>query len=840
MIETLQLETPVETLREDAPQLLVEWTPRWSNFVTSIRPAFARSEARLAGEAPFGLIPFRIMLPSYVLEALAIFAAILIPIKIQQLRPYVASTLPNRDVIYYSGDELPRTEDLAGAAAGKTGRAGGNEAHHRTQTIKIARGGSLAPRVVDAPNLKIPASRDAVANLLAIHPNAGPPPSEGMRSSRSAPNLNTQIVAPAPNMIRDFTRNGIQLDKVITPAPSLSRDSAAAPVLSAKVIPPAPSISSDHTLIAPALAPIVIPPAPSAARDRALNSHSLAPSIVAPAPSVSRDTNRSSASLSSSVIAPAPSVSREVTRSPLQSTDAAVVPPPASAPERASSRTAKVTMPAPSVIAPPPSANVNQDMRRLSTNSAADPSKSVVPPPPAQSGFFSSIVGKLFGASDVVPPPPAVNSTGTQSANAAPSLPATVLAPPPNVAAGGAPRGSRNGSGSSLGSNVVAPPPSTGVSGGTGNRSAYASTGPTLGASNVVPPPPSIASAGGGTGNTAGGKGGPNGTLLATNVVPPPPSVSGASPSSGSGSGRRGPGMGAPLNVGAPSAPPTNGGSGSNAGAVISSEPGSKVGLPATSNGALALSPTGGDKAGIGGAGNGTSIGRGNGPGSGLSGENSGTGKTGSERGSDPNAHAGISPTPGPGGAGNATAGNPPVPGVSVNGGDSVVTLPSFGDDPNTSAPSTPGRSNPPKHGDQLGVTIVASASAGGAFEAYKNLLHGETYSTYFDSTAGPVSMEFADEAAASHAFGTTLTAPLPMRIDISPGLPQVRMMVKCTLDASGNVRNIHMLETGSAEATAKLVAALRTWKFQPAMRGDQPVEVTAILGFNIDTNDRF
>ena len=60
------------------------------------------------------------------------------------------------------------------------------------------------------------------------------------------------------------------------------------------------------------------------------------------------------------------------------------------------------------------------------------------------------------------------------------------------------------------------------------------------------------------------------------------------------------------------------------------------------------------------------------------------------------------------------------------------------------------------------------------------------------------------------------------------------------TLDASGNVKNIHMLETGSAEMTAKLVAALRTWKFQPAMRGDQPVEVTAILGFNIDTNDRF
>jgi hypothetical protein len=33
----------------------------------AIKPALARSKARLAGEAPFGLIPFRIMIPSYFL-----------------------------------------------------------------------------------------------------------------------------------------------------------------------------------------------------------------------------------------------------------------------------------------------------------------------------------------------------------------------------------------------------------------------------------------------------------------------------------------------------------------------------------------------------------------------------------------------------------------------------------------------------------------------------------------------------------------------------------------------------------------------------------------------------
>jgi TonB family protein len=65
-------------------------------------------------------------------------------------------------------------------------------------------------------------------------------------------------------------------------------------------------------------------------------------------------------------------------------------------------------------------------------------------------------------------------------------------------------------------------------------------------------------------------------------------------------------------------------------------------------------------------------------------------------------------------------------------------------------------------------------------------------------------------------------------------------MVVTCALDASGNLKNIRVLEAGPANMTAKVLAALRSWKFQPAMRGDQPVEVTAILGFGIDTNDRF
>jgi TonB family protein len=100
--------------------------------------------------------------------------------------------------------------------------------------------------------------------------------------------------------------------------------------------------------------------------------------------------------------------------------------------------------------------------------------------------------------------------------------------------------------------------------------------------------------------------------------------------------------------------------------------------------------------------------------------------------------------------------------------------------------------------------------------------------------------MEFADEGASNHPFGGTLAAPVAMRTDLASGLPHARLVVSCILDASGNLKNVRVLEAGPAELTAKILAALRSWKFQPAMRGSQPVEVTAILGFGIDTNDRY
>jgi hypothetical protein len=858
--DTLQLEDAI-ALHDlhDAPKLLVEWSPRWQDFVTSIRPAFARSGARLAGEAPHGIFPYPGMLASLLLEAFILFVLIVIPKEIAKLRPYAPPKVRPYEVIYYSGDELPRTEDLGGAQAGATGHAGGHEAHHRTQTIHVARGGSLAPRVVDAPDLKLPSTAGAVANLLAFKANPaptnpGPPPSEGLHSSLVAPSLPVNVIAPAPgNVARDRSRGASTLGAVIPPAPSISSDkSRSAPALNAAVVPPAPSLRSEHTLIAPALDPSIIAPAPNISRERAIAAPSLDTNVVGPASTrISRDQARSAPELSASVVAPAPAaIGREVSPTRVQMNSVTVVPPPVSAPERETARNSKLTLPPPSVVAPPPSADSTHDLRRLESGSS-DPSRAVVPPPPTPAtngSFVSSVIGKLFGTQDVVPPPPAVstgNTSGTaRNAATGPggSLASNVVPPPPSVGSGTA-RSAAGVPGGSLAAGVVPPPPSIG---GSSSSTSARVQGSTLGASNVIPPPPSVADSGrgpdrgsgggpGGSGNSgASGKG----TQLASNVVPPPPSI--GSGAGLSGSGRKGVGLGGPGDSGSALAPPKNeGGSASGSGVVVSSQPGSKVGMPGSGGkGSIAMSPSGGDKPGLGGSGGGASIGHGDGPGSGLNSAGSGAGKTGTGVGSDPAAHGGISPTPGPGGAGNAPTGSPAVPGVDVRGGSTnVVNLPSFGSE-GGSAP-TPASHSPAMPKDGPAITIVATSRSGGVFDFYGKL-PGDNYSVFVETATIPVVMQFAEVNPAAHPQAGALTGPRGYVTDLPAGLPHARVVIKCRLDTTGTLKNLQVLEPGPAAMTAKIMAALPAWKFRPAMRGTQPVEVNAILGFNIDTNDRY
>jgi hypothetical protein len=742
-------------MSSDGPKLLVEWSSPWREFVSAVGPALGRSPAPLAGEAQTGLLPVRGMLFSWGMEAIFLAALILLPAKLASMRPYAPPTPPRYDVIYFSGDELPQAQDFGGAEAGRSGRAGGQEAYHRSQTIRVARGNRTADKVVDAPDLKLPLSSSPVANLLAFKPIPGPPPSEGLKSSRIAPTWSKNaIVAPPPEVFHQLHR--------------------AAPGLYRTVIAPPPANLSSAT---------------------PRQTMGLSTTIIAPAPKdVPREHSRSVIAMNSPIIQPAPTDVQHdppPLRGPAAATSA-VVPPPVSVPPRDSSQPAKLALPAPAVIAPPPS-QVTPDQRSVSGASLADPK--VIPPPVQLGGRSqdkSAIIGPV-GANQVVPPPPSVTD------------------------------------GTSL------------SGGGRGHNDMPGGFGGGLTADNVVPPPPSISAdaarsgSGRGPGEARAGFGGTPETNI---VVPPPPNLSGAAGSlAGRGTGNQGGGLGGPLAAGAALAPPSSrGGNGGGKGVVVSSRPGTTVGVPGNATaGIIAMSPAGGSKTGLGGSGGGNGIGHGPGPGSGLSGEGPGAAKAGTGPGSDPNAHGGISPFPGRGGAGNGTTGQPAMPGVSVEGGN-TITLPSFGS--SESDPSALGRS-PASGGKRaaLGVTVKGTSRSGGAFSTY-GLLKGDNYTIYLPTVDGTVVMLFADPSSAVTHYAGDLTSPEAVRIDLPAGLGHSRVRIACVLAKSGMLRNPQVLEAAPGAPIAKILAALSTWKFTPALRGNEPVEVHAILGFNINTSN--
>jgi hypothetical protein len=644
------------------------------------------------------------MLASWVLEVALLAMVIIVSGKLASLRPYEPPALPKYDVIYFSGNELPQTEDAAGAQAGRAGHAGGREAHHRTQTIRVARGETLREKVVDAPKLRLPQSDSAVANLLAYKSIPGPAPAEGLQSASRIPAL-TAPVAPVPELQNNKTRS----------APNLNAN--------------------------------VVPPTPEAQRDKMRSTQPLNSAIVPPSPSAPQ---------------------RDITPMRVPGSQVVtVIPPPVSAPEQTTNLHPRLTLPAPSVVAPAPS-QIAHDIRPGPGFGAGELQSQVVPPPASMAG--SSSEHRAFngmGNASVVPPPVQLNGAAT---------------------------GSRAVAG--LGNMNVVPPPVQ-VGGGSLQRT-------------------NMASLGGGV------------------AVPPPPAISGDGSLSGMGRGNRGAGSGGRLDIGSPTAPATTGGGNGN-GVVVSSQPGSAIAVPGNAGvGTIAMSPTGGDKPGLGGSGGGSSIGHGAGPGSGLSGEGTGAAKDGPGHGSESRARGGISPYPGPGGAGSGTTGKPPMPGVSVHGGSNIVTLPSFGAD--GTAPDIIGRSSVSKDHATPNITVVGSSRSGGAFNFYGTLKGDKVYTIYIDTVLGTAVMEYADPSSAVHPYAEDLIAPQPMRADLPANLKPSRLVIACVLDRSGALRNPQVLEPGRGDLTAKVLAALTGWKFRPVFRGTQPVEVNAILGFDIDT----
>jgi hypothetical protein len=169
-----------------------------------------------------------------------------------------------------------------------------------------------------------------------------------------------------------------------------------------------------------------------------------------------------------------------------------------------------------------------------------------------------------------------------------------------------------------------------------------------------------------------------------------------------------------------------------------------------------------------------------------------------------------------------------------VNGGSNIITLPSFGAD--GSNPASLGRTSATRKSNGPDITIVGTSRSGGAFNFYGTLKGDKVYTIYIDTALGQAVMEYADPTSAAHPYAEDLIAPQPMRAELPANLRPSRLVIACVLDRSGLLRNPKVLEPGGSEMTTKVLAALPSWKFRPVFRGDQPIEVNAILGFDIDT----
>ena len=422
----------------------------------------------------------------------------------------------------------------------------------------------------------------------------------------------------------------------------------------------------------------------------------------------------------------------------------------------------------------------------------------VVRPAPTVHGQIERVKGPQLKA-DVVPPP--VSAREVQD-NAHPKLalpPPTVVQPAPNTSTLAKEIWNAAGSFFGGGSKNVVPPP----------------VQPTAGFSDGKPLAAGLA----------------RGIIGGPGVVPPPPVVTGSGvPGEGAGTPAKGAGSTLAALGPGPLQPPSGGSH--NGGVVMSMQPGEKMGMPGNAaGGALAMSRTGGARAGLGGEGNGAGFGKGVGGGSGRVGEGSGASDTGTGFGAKLNSKGGITPAAGPGGAGSG-GGHTAMAGVSIRGGE--VTLPSFaaGGDP----PSIPGHTPSERALRRPDITVIATPSSGGALNLYGALKGDKVYTIYIDTHQGVAVLQFSDPDSRNMGFDEDLTAPEAIRTELPPGLKKARLVITCTMDRAGLLRNVKILQGPSSEKAAQVMTALSQWRFRPVLRGNDPISVDAILGFNVDT----
>jgi hypothetical protein len=224
-------------------------------------------------------------------------------------------------------------------------------------------------------------------------------------------------------------------------------------------------------------------------------------------------------------------------------------------------------------------------------------------------------------------------------------------------------------------------------------------------------------------------------------------------------------------------------------------------------------------------------VGTGSGSGSDVAGAGPGGSGAGEGGNSNPNAGEKTSLAPGSGGAGTGGSNVPAMAGVVISHG--VIHLPSFG---TGNGPSVPSK-GPGFNGAAPAIMIIASPRAGGALSNYGQMRGERVYTMYPETRLGPIVLQFSDPMVRNDLV-YDLNPPHPLMTDIPINVAPSHTIVACVMDRKGVLHGFRVLKSANPALMPLLLKALELWRFNPVIRGKEPIAVDVLLGFGVDTVD--
>ncbi len=276
-------------------QFIIEWEPRWQSFCSAVA-VVVRPGQRGAAHDHIRM-GARLRTPAASIAAHVLLLCLAVEFggrawsRLQHHDPALRNPFDHY-IVYYVPQGLPNLSDAGGEQQGQSGLRGGSHKLNEAQVIRVARGTAPAEMVADAPQLKLPATKDA-PNLIALLRGA---PQKFLPASPDVSGLHTEAPKiPAPD--------------VVAPAPRVEAlRASAAPALPVAVVPPPPNVASvrGHNAAADVPQLAVVPPPPAVSDLRTEQMHLPAPSVVPPTPEIAGVRTSAGPMTQVAVVAPPP------------------------------------------------------------------------------------------------------------------------------------------------------------------------------------------------------------------------------------------------------------------------------------------------------------------------------------------------------------------------------------------------------------------------------------------------------------------------------------------------------------------------------------------------------